>query len=140
MVKGLGGLSKKKLDSVATGIAYKAGSTAGDLMVVGRARASSTPRRPSSGPATPCSRTTSIGYLYDLEYILIKTGAAETSGMGSQWILNEATGVSAAGDRIVGWGTNPEGGIEAWLVTGFPFLCSRGGLGKEFRQALTRTH
>jgi len=30
------------------------------------------------------------------------------------------TGISAAGDRIVGWGTNPEGGIEAWLVTGFP--------------------
>ena len=45
----------------------------------------------------------------------------ELSGMGSEWILNEARGVSAAGDRIVGWGVNPEGGIEAWLVTGFPF-------------------
>jgi len=41
--------------------------------------------------------------------------------MGSSWILYEATGISAAGDRIVGWGINPEGGIEAWLVTGFPF-------------------
>ena len=62
-----------------------------------------------------------IGYLYDLEYVLIKTGAAAASTMGSRWILNEATGVSAAGDRIVGWGVNPEGGIEAWVVTGFPY-------------------
>ena len=22
--------------------------------------------------------------------------------------------------RIVGWGVNPEGGIEAWVVTGYP--------------------
>jgi len=42
-----------------------------------------------------------IGYLYDLEYILIKTGAAETSLMGSMWVLNEATGVSDDGSRIV---------------------------------------
>jgi hypothetical protein len=41
--------------------------------------------------------------------------------MGSEWILNEATGISALGDRIVGWGVNPEGGIEAWLVTDFPY-------------------
>ncbi len=41
--------------------------------------------------------------------------------MGSSWILEEATGISAAGDRIVGYGVNPEGGIEAWLVTGFPY-------------------
>ena len=33
-----------------------------------------------------------IGYIYDLEYILIKTGAGEASLMGSSWILNEATG------------------------------------------------
>ena len=64
-----------------------------------------------------------IGYMYDLEYILTKTGVAELSGMGSEWILNEATGVAfgADGTRIVGWGTNPEGGGEAWLVTGYPF-------------------
>jgi hypothetical protein len=37
------------------------------------------------------------------------------------WVLNEATGVSDDGSRIVGWGINPEGGVEAWLVTGFPF-------------------
>ena len=35
--------------------------------------------------------------------------------------MNQATGVSAAGDRIVGWGINPEGGVEAWAVTGYPF-------------------
>ena len=65
-----------------------------------------------------------IGYMYDLEYILIKTGAAEASSMGSSWILNQATGVALNEDltaRIVGWGTNPEGGIEAWLVDGFPY-------------------
>ncbi len=62
-----------------------------------------------------------IGYFYDLEYILIKTGAGEASLMGSSWILYEATGISAAGDRIVGWGINPEGGVEAWLVTNFPY-------------------
>ena len=64
-----------------------------------------------------------IGYLYDLEYILTKTGAGELSGMGSEWILTEATGVACGtdGTRIVGWGVNPEGGEEAWLVTDFPY-------------------
>ena len=65
-----------------------------------------------------------IGYMYDLEYILIKTGAGEASGMGSSWILNQATGVALNDDltaRIVGWGTNPEGGIEAWLAAEFPY-------------------
>jgi hypothetical protein len=64
------------------------------------------------------------GYIYDMEYILTKTGVGEASGMGSEWILNQATGIAIYDDgtsRIVGWGTNPEGGIEAWLVTGFPF-------------------
>jgi len=121
VVKGLGGLSKKKFDSVATGIAYKVGSTAGDLMVVGKSQSILYPSEAFVWTGNPVIEDDGIGYLYDLEYILIKTGAAETSLMGSQWILNGATGVSAAGDRIVGWGTNPEGGIEAWLVTGFPF-------------------
>jgi uncharacterized membrane protein len=121
VVKGLGGLSKKKLDSVATGVAYKVGSTAGDLMVVGSSQSILYPSEAFVWTGNPVLEDDGIGYLYDLEYILIKTGAAETSLMGSMWILNEATGVSAAGDRIVGWGTNPEGGIEAWLVTGFPF-------------------
>ena len=64
------------------------------------------------------------GYLYDLEYILIKTGAGEASGMGSSWILNQATGVALNDDltaRIVGWGVNPEGGIEAWLAAEYPY-------------------
>ena len=65
-----------------------------------------------------------IGYLFDLEYILIKTGAGEASSMGSSWILNQATGVALYDDgtaRIVGWGINPEGGVEAWVVTGYPY-------------------
>jgi uncharacterized membrane protein len=121
VVKGLGGLSKKKFDSVATGVAYKVGSTAGDLMVVGRSQSILYDSEAFVWTGNPVLEDDGIGYIYDLEYILIKTGAAETSEMGSMWILNEATGVSAAGDRIVGWGTNPEGGLEAWLVTGFPF-------------------
>jgi len=120
-VKGLGGLSKKNLDSVATGIAYKVGSTAGDLMVVGRSQSILYPSEAFVWTGNPVLEDDGIGYMYDLEYILTKTGAGELSGMGSEWILNEATGVSATGDRIVGWGVNPEGGIEAWLVTGFPF-------------------
>ena len=120
-VRPLGGLSKKKLNSVATGVAYKVGSTAGDLMVVGKSQSILYPEEAFVWTGNPVVADDGIGYLYDLEYILIKTGAAETSLMGSQWILNEATGVGADGSRIVGWGTNPEGGIEAWLVTGFPF-------------------
>jgi uncharacterized membrane protein len=38
VVKGIGGLSKKTYDSVATGIVYRPGSTAGDLMVVGKSQ------------------------------------------------------------------------------------------------------
>ena len=35
-IQGIGGLSKKKLDSVATGIVYRADPDVGDLLVVGR--------------------------------------------------------------------------------------------------------
>ena len=143
VVKGIGGLSKKKYDAVATGIVYRPGSTAGDLMVVGTSKTilypseafvwTGNPVLEPDGPYTLPDGTESeyIGYMYDLEKILIKTGAAEASSMGSAWILNEATGVALsdvvnAGDngpsaRIVGWGTGPEGGGEAWLVTNFPY-------------------
>jgi len=121
VVKGLGSLSKKNMDSVATGIAYRVGSAVGDLMVVGRSMSILYPSEAFVWTGNPTLEEEEIGYFYDLEYILTKTGVGEASGMGSEWILNEATGISAAGDRIVGWGVNPEGGIEAWLVTGFPF-------------------
>ncbi len=121
LVKGLGSLSKKSVNSVATGVAYRLGSTAGDLMVVGSSQSILYDSEAFVWAGNPVLEDDAIGYLYDLEYILTKTGVGELSGMGSEWILNEATGVSAAGDRIVGWGVNPEGGVEAWLVTGFPF-------------------
>ena len=143
VVKGIGGLSKKKYDSVATGIVYRPGSTAGDLMVVGKSQTilypsegfvwTGNPVLEPDGPYTLPDGTVSdyIGYMYDIEKILIKTGAAEASAAGSAWILNEITGVALSdvtntGDngpsaRIVGWGTNPEGGIEAWLVTNYPY-------------------
>jgi hypothetical protein len=125
LVKGLGGLSKKKLDSVATGIAFRGGAADGDLMVVGTSQSILYPSEAFVWAGNPVLVADGedgdfIGYMYDLEYILTKTGAAAASSFGSEWILNEATGVSALGDRIVGWGTNPEGGIEAWVVTGYP--------------------
>lgn len=71
-------------------------------------------------------------YFNRFEKMLTHVGVGEPSGMGSSWVLNRATGVSVAGGdrtdpenppqvRIVGWGTNPEGGTEAWLVTGWPY-------------------
>ncbi|MEW6671013.1 MAG: hypothetical protein AB1427_04875 [Thermodesulfobacteriota bacterium] len=146
VVKGLGGLSKRYLNSVATSIVYRPGSTAGDLMVVGKSQSILYPSEafvwtgnpvlvpdaPEGGYVLPDGTVSDyIGYMYDLEYILIKTGAAEASGMGSAWVLYEATGVALSdvvntgenspSARIVGYGTNPEGGVEAFLVTGFPY-------------------
>ena len=121
VVKSLGALSKKSKDAVATGIAYRPGSLVGKLIVVGRSKSILYPSEAFVWAGNPTLEEEEIGYFYDLEYILTKTGAGEASGMGSEWILNEATGISDLGDRIVGWGVNPEGGIEAWLVTGFPY-------------------
>ncbi len=121
VVKGLGGLSKKKLDATATGIAYRTGSLVGELIVVGYSKSILYDSEAFVWAGNPVLEDDEIGYMYDLEYILTKTGVGEASGMGSEWILNQATGVSDAGDRIVGWGINPEGGVEAWVVTGFPF-------------------
>ena len=97
------------------------GSTVGELIVVGHSRSVLYDSEAFVWTGNPVLEDEEIGYFYDLEYILTKTGTGELSGMGSEWILNEATGISAAGDRIVGWGINPEGGIEAWVVTGYPY-------------------
>jgi uncharacterized membrane protein len=123
VVQALGGLSKKKYDAVATGVAYRPGSPVGELIVVGKSRSILYPEEAFVWTGNPVLEDDGVGYFYDLEYILTKTGVGELSGMGSEWILNEATGVAfgADGTRIVGWGVNPEGGIEAWLVTGYPF-------------------
>jgi len=123
VVKALGGLSKKKFDATATSVAYRPGSLVGELIVVGTSKSILYPAEAFIWTGNPVVEDDGIGYLYDLEYILTKTGVAEISGMGSEWILNEATGVAfgADGTRLVGWGVNPEGGIEAWLVTGYPF-------------------
>jgi uncharacterized membrane protein len=134
VVKGLGGLSKKKYDSVATGIVQRPGAADGELMVVGYSKSILYPSEAFVWAGNPVLEPDDgeefIGYMYDLEYILIKTGAGEASGMGSSWILNQATGVALnpveAGEdgptaRIVGWGVNPEGGIEAWLAAEYPY-------------------
>jgi len=121
VVKSLGALSKKNKDAVATGIAYRPGSAVGELIVVGRSQSILYDSEAFVWTGNPVLEDDEFGYFYDLEYILTKTGAGELSSMGSSWILEEATGISAAGDRIVGYGVNPERGIEAWLVTGFPY-------------------
>jgi uncharacterized membrane protein len=121
VVKSLGSLSHKNVDSAATGVAYRPGSAVGDLIVVGSSRSNLYESEAIVWTGNPVLEDEEIGYFYDLEYILTKTGAGEESLMGSDWILWEATGISAAGDRIVGWGINPEGGTEAWLVTGYPY-------------------
>jgi len=120
VVKALGSLSSKNVDSVATGIAYRPGDEVGELIVVGYSQSILYDSEAFVWTGNPVVEDDGIGYFYDLEYILTKTGVGELSGMGSEWILNEATGISASGDRIVGWGINPEGGVEAWVVTGFP--------------------
>ncbi|HSM43742.1 MAG TPA: hypothetical protein VK969_01860 [Acidimicrobiia bacterium] len=129
VVKGLGGLSTKKYDSVATGIVQRPGAPDGELLVVGSSKSILYPSEAFVWSGNPVLEENVMddgvpGYIYDLEYILIKTGAGEASGMGSSWILNEATGVAVNDDltaRIVGWGINPEGGVEAWLAAEFPY-------------------
>ena len=120
-IKELGALGKKNKNAVATGIAQRPGSAVGELIVVGYSQTNLYPSEALVWTGNPVLEDDEIGYFYDLEYVLTKTGTGEASGMGSEWILNEATGISAAGDRIVGWGVNPEGGIEAWVVTGYPY-------------------
>ena len=125
VVKPLGGLSKKNLNSMATSVVHRHESPVGELLVVGSSQTILYDSEAFVWAGNPVLEEDEIGYLYDLEYILTKTGAGEISGMGSMWILNEATGVSynaeTGNTRMVGWGINPEGGEEAWVVTGFPF-------------------
>jgi uncharacterized membrane protein len=123
VVKGLGSLSQKNVDSMATGVANRPNSAVGDLIVVGYSRTNlyASEAFVWTGNAVLEEEEDDIGYFYDLEYILTKLGVGEASGMGSDWVLNQATGISAAGDRIIGWGVNPEGGSEAWIVTGYPY-------------------
>lgn len=40
--------------------------------------------------------------------------------MWFEWALNEVIVISVAGSLEVGWGVNPECGVEARVVTGFP--------------------
>ncbi len=51
--------------------------------------------------------------MQNLNDVLIAAGVSGLDG----WILREATAVSADGRTIVGWGTNPVGGYEAWIAT-----------------------
>jgi probable HAF family extracellular repeat protein len=46
----------------------------------------------------------------------LTTVLANAGVLPNGWLLQEASGVSADGKRIVGWGRNPDGNTEAWLV------------------------
>lgn len=48
-----------------------------------------------------------------LRDVLIAMGVADASS----WSLSSATGISADGQTVVGWGTNPGGQIRGWLVS-----------------------
>jgi len=56
---------------------------------------------------------TSGGGMQNLRDLLIAGGATGLTG----WTLSEATGISADGRTIVGFGTNPLGEREAWIAT-----------------------
>jgi probable HAF family extracellular repeat protein len=58
-------------------------------------------------------RWTIDGGMQNLRELLIAGGATGLTG----WTLNQATGVSADGNTIVGFGRNPAGGTEAWAAT-----------------------
>lgn len=51
--------------------------------------------------------------MQELDQALADLGLALPAG----WTLTSATGISADGQTIVGFGTNPSGKTEAWLVT-----------------------
>ena len=121
-VKVLGALNHQGASSAATGVANTPGSPNGELIVIGHSTTVQDPSEAFIWAGNPVVEDDGIGYFRDLEYILTKTGTGEASGMGSDWVFKDATGISAAGDRIVGWGINPEGGIEAWIVTGYPTM------------------
>ena len=77
VVKSLGALSKKNKDAVATGIAYRPGSAVGELMVVGYSQTNLYPSEAFVWTGNPTLEEEEIGYFYDLEYILTKTGVGE---------------------------------------------------------------
>ena len=79
---------------MATGIVQRPEAADGELIVVGYSKSILYPSEAFVWAGNPVLEDDEIGYLYDLEYILIKTGVGEASLMGSSWILNQATGVA----------------------------------------------
>ena len=58
-------------------------------------------------------RWTSGGGMVNLRDFLVNHGVSNLTG----WTLGGATGVSADGRMIVGYGSNPDGKGEAWIAT-----------------------
>ena len=68
-----------------------------------------------------------ISGMRDVKTVLIDFGLDLTG-----WSLTDATGISANGNTIVGFGINPDGNKEAWIATipepGTVMLLGIGGL------------
>ncbi len=67
----------------------------------------------SSGPYFAVSHD-SINSIRNLKTVLTNGGIDMTG-----WELTAATAISADGSVIVGYGTNPDGNQEAWVITGY---------------------
>ena len=67
----------------------------------------------SAGVSTGAPR-----HLADAE-ILRRIRASPSAQVALSDVVN--AGDNGPSARIVGWGTNPEGGFEAWLVTNYPY-------------------
>jgi hypothetical protein len=61
-------------------------------MVVGKSKSDRFDSEASEWTGNPVAADDGIDHLYDLEYILNKTGAGKLSGMESERNLNEPTG------------------------------------------------
>ncbi|MBN1267308.1 MAG: hypothetical protein JXA25_17590 [Anaerolineales bacterium] len=76
---------------------------------------------PGDGGRAPGYPDPSSAFIWkeSLGQISLQQYLADTHGLASQlenWALLAATDISADGREIVGYGINPEGNIEAWLV------------------------
>lgn len=98
---GLGALSAGNLNSLARGV------SADGAVIVGYSNSA------SSALGIEAFRWTADEGMVSLKDILVNGGVSNVT----DWTLTSATGVSADGRTIVGFGVNPNGITEAWVAT-----------------------
>jgi probable HAF family extracellular repeat protein len=102
-IQRIGGLNAVPYDSVATGVALNDDGTI--LAVVGYSAVNTDPNQKEAFIWTPEGGMDNLQGLlfgYDLEV--------------GGWKMDRATGISADGNVISGWGHNPQNNIEAWVA------------------------